>query len=149
MSPKLYLETKNLIGRVVILIQERIHEILEEVLGIESGEVEITENSDIFDDLAAESIDLVDICFRLEKDFGLGKINPGDIFPAFLQNAETIDENGNIRESVIEQLKREYPHSRQKLIDELIDTKDLRIFLKVKNLVWFVAYRLGEKQDGK
>jgi acyl carrier protein len=126
------------------MIKEKVYEILEEVLGIDLEEVKITENSDIFDDLAAESIDLVDICFRLEKDFGLLKVNPGDIFPAFLQEEDSIDELGNISVVAIEKLKSEYPHSKKRLIDELTATKDLRTFLRVKNLIDFVEYRLGE-----
>ena len=129
------------------MVKNKVNEILEEVLGIDNDEIQITENSDIFDDLAAESIDLVDICFRLEKDFGVGKVNPGDIFPAFLQNAESLDENGNITENAMERLKSEYPHSKS-LINELVETKDLRTFFKVKNIVQFVSYRLGESQNG-
>lgn len=128
----------------IIMVNEKIYGILGEVLGIDVDKVKITEDLDIFDDLAAESIDLMDICFRLEKDFGLGKVNPGDIFPSFLQDAGSADEAGNISADVIERLKSEYPHFRRKLIDELTDTKDVRIFLKVKNLINFVEYRLEQ-----
>lgn|GEM_PF-1373333 len=126
------------------MINEKVYEILNEVLGLDEEEVKINEDLDIFDDLAAESIDLVDICFGLEREFELGQVNPGDIFPGFLQEKSSFDESGNISASAINRLEKEYPHTRGKLIGELIKTKEPSTFLKVKNLVEFVEYRLGQ-----
>ncbi|WP_054749896.1 acyl carrier protein [Ruminiclostridium josui] len=60
--------------------EKKIIKILEEVLALEDSGETITADSDLINDLAAESIDFIDICFRLEKDFNIGKVAVTDIF---------------------------------------------------------------------
>ncbi len=122
------------------MIDQKINEILIEVLGLDEEE-KINPENDLIRDLAAESIDFVDICFRLEKEFKLGKVNPGNIFPAFLEKADL--KNG-IPDNIIEQLIKEFPHTNVGLIDELKREKNPRIFLQVKNLISYVSYKLNQ-----
>lgn len=123
------------------MIQEKVTTILAEVLGIEEPG-KITMNSHIIDDLAAESIDLVDICFRLEQDFQLGKVNPGDIFPAFMREEGALDPSGEIPAPALSRLAQEYPYMEKEVKEEFIRTKDANVFFKVKSLVYFVEHRM-------
>jgi acyl carrier protein len=57
-------------------IYEQVKEAVVEALGVE--EEEVNPNAVLFDDLGAESLDLLDIVFRLEKTFNI-KIPRGGI----------------------------------------------------------------------
>jgi acyl carrier protein len=61
-------------------VGDRVNRILAEVLSIDL--VPIVPHARIMDDLGAESIDLLDLRFRLEREFGL-KITNRDLVTAF------------------------------------------------------------------
>ncbi|MBN2532653.1 MAG: hypothetical protein JXB88_07170 [Spirochaetales bacterium] len=138
-----------------MVIEEKVKTLLADVLGLDNEEIEITPESDIVNDLAAESIDFIDICFRLEKDFQIGKVNPKDIFPPYFPASKYIDEAGRIKnefkDTFLEQLGNEYPHMKEKMINEIRQNVEntARIPLKVKNIVEFTTYKLNEKKAKK
>lgn len=71
-------------------IYEKVKESVVEALGVD--EEEVTPTAVLFDDLGAESLDLLDIVFRLEKEFGV-KIPRGGI------QADTMSAEGeNLKE---------------------------------------------------
>jgi len=71
-------------------IYEKVKESVVEALGVD--EEEVIPNAVLFDDLGAESLDLLDIVFRLEKEFGI-KIPRGGI------QAESLSAEGeNLKE---------------------------------------------------
>ena len=120
--------------------EKKVKEILVDILGVEEEEVKLESN--LVDDLAAESIDFVDIAYALEKEFDVGKINPGDIFPTFMLEPNVIDENGKITADATKRLTEEYPHIGQELIDDLEENGNENAFLTVSTLVNFVKARL-------
>ena len=62
-------------------------------------------------DLGAESIDFLDIVFRLEKNFDI-RIPRGELFPENLASAESgFVQNGVVTESGIAELKQRMPHA--------------------------------------
>ena len=65
--------------------------VLFHVMGVD--EEEVTPNAVIRDDLGAESIDFLDIMFRLEKAFGI-KIPKGEMMPENLANDPNVVQNG-------------------------------------------------------
>ena len=73
-------------------ILEGVKEAVVEALGLEPDEVKA--NSSLFDDLGAESFDLLDIVFRIEKTFGI-KIPRGGIQP------DVLSEEGIKKEDVV------------------------------------------------
>lgn len=89
-------------------IFEKVQETLVDALGVDDDEV--TEEATLMGDLGAESIDFLDIVFRLEKAFGI-KIPREELFPAenLLNNAEYVD-NGKLTASGLERLKSQMPH---------------------------------------
>lgn len=89
-------------------IFEKVRETLVDALGVDEDEVQ--QNSTLTGDLGAESIDFLDIVFRLEKAFGI-QIPRGELFPDnILSNAEFI-ENGKVTAKGLDELKRRMPHA--------------------------------------
>jgi acyl carrier protein len=91
-------------------------EILQEVMGVlvdalGVDEDEVTPDAALMSDLGAESIDFLDIVFRMEKAFGI-KIPREELFPAesLLSNTEYI-KNGKLTEKGLEELKKRMPHT--------------------------------------
>lgn len=89
-------------------IFEKVRETLVDALGVDEDEVQ--QDSTLTGDLGAESIDFLDIVFRLEKAFGI-QIPRGELFPDnILSNADFI-ENGKVTPKGLEELKRRMPHA--------------------------------------
>lgn len=117
------------------MIENKVTEIVIEALGLEDEEV--TLESNLIDDLAAESIDFVDIAFNLEKEFGF-KVNPGDIFPAFFVQGKTFGEDGKLLAELKERLSNEYPHINKDQIAAFESNKNAGAFMAVETIVNFV-----------
>ncbi len=84
----------------------KVQEALIEALGVDDDEV--TPNATLVGDLGAESIDFLDIVFRLEKSFDI-KIPRGELFPEDVwTNAEYV-QDGKVTESGLEELRRRMP----------------------------------------
>ena len=83
-------------------IQKKVQDILADSLGVDEDEV--TPQAVLRDDLGAESIDYLDIQFRLEKAFGI-KIEKGEMFNPELANDPNFVQGGNITAQGIAQLK--------------------------------------------
>jgi acyl carrier protein len=89
-------------------ILAKVRETLVDALGVDEDEVQAT--STLTGDLGAESIDFLDIVFRLEKAFGI-QIPRGELFPDnILNNAEFV-ENGKVTAKGLEELKKRMPHA--------------------------------------
>ena len=67
-------------------------------------EAKITPRSSLIKDLGAESIDFLDIVFRLEKTFKI-KIPKGELFPEKILTDARFVKNGLVTASGIEELK--------------------------------------------
>ena len=79
---------------------------LVDALGVDEDEV--TPGARLVGDLGAESIDFLDIVFRLEKAFDI-KIPRGELFPEdILTNAQYV-QNGKLTSEGLEQLKARMP----------------------------------------
>ncbi|NQV29112.1 MAG: acyl carrier protein [Rhodopirellula sp.] len=86
----------------------KVQETLVDALGVDDDEV--TEDATLVDDLGAESIDFLDIVFRLEKNFGI-KIPRGELFPENLAADASFVEDGKVTEEGIATLKAKMPHA--------------------------------------
>ncbi|NRA57904.1 MAG: acyl carrier protein [Phycisphaerales bacterium] len=88
-------------------IQAKVQDVLAEVLGIDEDEV--TPRATLTGDLGAESIDFLDIVFRLEQAFDV-KIAQGELFPDnAAQNPEYV-QDGKITAKGLEEMKAKMPH---------------------------------------
>ena len=82
---------------------EVVKEILVDVLGVDDSDIK--EDANLIDDLAVESIDFIDIAYGIEQEVD-GKVNPGDIFPAFLREADLFDTTGALNKEVTDKLEK-------------------------------------------
>lgn len=93
-------------------IYEQVRDVLADALG--ADEDEITPTASLTADLRAESIDFLDIVFRLEKAFSTPdrpfKISPGELFPEnLMENPEWV-QNGRFTPAGLAMLKERMPH---------------------------------------
>ena len=89
-------------------IFEKVQETLVDALGVDDDGV--TEEATLVDDLGAESIDFLDIVFRLEKNFGI-KIPRGELFPENLAADASFVDDGKVTAEGIATLKEKMPHA--------------------------------------
>jgi acyl carrier protein len=87
----------------------KIQEILVDALGLDDDEV--TPTATLMGDLGAESIDFLDIVFRLEKTFDI-KIPRGELFPENLASEDSgMVADGKVTDEGIAQLREKMPHA--------------------------------------
>ena len=90
-------------------IFEKVRETLVDALGVDDDEV--TSTATLIGDLGAESIDFLDIVFRLEKNFDI-KIPRGELFPENIASADSgFVAAGKITAAGIAELKTRMPHA--------------------------------------
>ena len=88
-------------------ILQKVAETLSGALGIDKND--IRPDSSLVRDLGAESIDFIDVIFRLEKTFDI-KIPSGDLFPAHILNDERFVKEGKVTADGIAELKIKVPY---------------------------------------
>jgi acyl carrier protein len=90
-------------------IFKEVQGVLVDALGVD--EEEVTPEAKLMGDLGAESIDFLDIVFRMEKAFGL-KIPREELFPAenIITNKDYVS-NGKLTHLGIEELRKRMPHT--------------------------------------
>jgi acyl carrier protein len=81
---------------------------LVDALGVD--EVDVTRESTLQGDLGAESIDYLDIVFRLERNFGI-KIPRGELFPENLTTDPEWISDGRLTPRGVEELKTRLPYA--------------------------------------
>ena len=86
----------------------KVRETLVDALGVDDDEV--TPEATLVGDLGAESIDFLDIIFRLEKNFNI-KIPRGELFPENLATDESLVKDGMVTAEGIEKLRASMPHA--------------------------------------
>ncbi len=89
-------------------IYKKVQDVLVDALGVDAEEV--TPDAVIKDDLGAESIDFLDIIFRLEKAFSI-KIPRGEMMPENLASDAKLVKDGKVTAEGIAELKQRMPHS--------------------------------------
>ncbi|MBX3450982.1 MAG: acyl carrier protein [Planctomycetaceae bacterium] len=90
-------------------IFEKVRETLVDALGVDDDEV--TPEATLNGDLGAESIDFLDIVFRLEKNFSV-KIPRGELFPENFDAADTsLVANGVVTDAGLAELRNRMPHA--------------------------------------
>ncbi|MDD5556270.1 MAG: acyl carrier protein [bacterium] len=87
-------------------VYAKVKECLVEALGVEEGE--IRPEARIMEDLGAESIDFLDIVFRLEKAFNI-KIPRGGLFPENILQDEAFVKDGRVTPEGLAEIKRRMP----------------------------------------
>jgi acyl carrier protein len=89
-------------------IFEKVRQTLVDALSVEDDEV--TEEATLTGDLGAESIDFLDIVFRLEKAFGI-KIPQEELIPRDILSNAAYVENRKLNAAGVAALKKAMPHA--------------------------------------
>jgi len=87
-------------------IFEKIQVALVDALGVDDDEV--TPEATLVGDLGAESIDFLDIVFRLEKSFDI-KIPRGELFPEDILTSSEYVQDGKVTEDGLAELRNRMP----------------------------------------
>lgn len=88
-------------------IFDQVREVLIDALGVDDDEV--TPEARLTTDLGAESIDFLDISFKLEQAFGF-KIPQGEMFPDNVAQDPEYVQDGKITPKGLEELQKKLPH---------------------------------------
>ncbi len=125
-------------------IFKEVRDLLVDALGVDDDEV--TAEATLMGDLGAESIDFLDIVFRLEKAFGI-KIPREELFPAenLLNNPEFVN-NGKLTEKGLTELKNKMPYTDFTAFEKDPDINKLGDFFTVNTIVNYVENKLGSDE---
>lgn len=120
----------------------RVRGILVEALSIEADEV--TPNASLYQDLGAESIDLLDITFRLEREFNI-KINDKELFPTGIFNgSDEYVKDGVVTPAGIAKLKEEIPHGDFSKLSAIAKPEEIPAIFTVSTLVKYVDQKMEQ-----
>ena len=126
-------------------IQSAVQDSIVGALGVDEDEVK--PDATLLGDLGAESIDLLDILFRLERKLGI-KIQASDL-GAYVQGGipdeEFGDENGIVSEKGLAQLKRVMPQINTDALAGKLEAGKVMSLFTVENLTNMVAERAATK----
>ena len=117
----------------------RVKGVLIEALGVDDDEV--TEAATLTNDLGAESIDFLDIVFRLEKDFSI-KIPRGELFPDDILNNPEFVENGRLTDVGLAKLAEAMPHADLTGFSDDPDVSKMSDYFTVNTIVNYVENKL-------
>jgi acyl carrier protein len=122
-------------------IIQKVTEVLVDALVVDDDEV--TLEATLMGDLGAESIDFLDIVFRLEKAFGI-KIPREELFPAesLMNNPEYIS-NGKLTEVGLKELREKLPHTDISEFEKDPDINKLGDLFTVGAIVNYVEGKLN------
>lgn len=122
-------------------IYAKVVETLCDALGVDEDEV--SPEATLQGDLGAESIDFLDIVFRLEKGFGI-KIPRGELFPEGLASADSgFVKDGKVTDAGIAELRVKLPHAD---IDKLAadpKVENIRDLFTVQLVVNYLKSKVG------
>ncbi|MDH4201613.1 MAG: acyl carrier protein [Phycisphaerae bacterium] len=122
-------------------IFEKVQEVLVDALGLDDDEV--TNDATLMGDLGAESIDFLDIVFRLEKTFDI-KVPREELFPAetVLNNPEFVS-GGKLTDKGLGELKDKMPHTDLTEFEKDPDVNKIADLFTVDAIVNFIETKLN------
>ncbi len=121
-------------------IYTKVQALLADSLGVD--EEEVTPQAVLRDDLGAESIDFLDIQFRLEKTFGI-KIEKGEMFNPELANDPNFVTGGKITPAGIAELKKKMPYAHVAMLEADPELDNMSKLFTVDMITDFVKSKLG------
>jgi acyl carrier protein len=121
-------------------IFDKVREALVDALGVDDDEVVAT--ATLQGDLDAESIDFLDIVFRLEKSFDI-KIERGELFPEDILTDTEFVQDGKVNDAGITKLRERMPFADLTKFEADPVVQNLGKQLTVKDMCNFVAHKLA------
>lgn len=126
--------------------QEQIHmkvaATLMEALNVDEQEIKPT--ATLQGDLGAESIDFLDIVFRLERDFGI-KIPRGELFPeSIFQGDQEFVQHGRVTEKGLAELRSRMPFADLSQFEQNPELCDIGNLFTVGMITRYIQGKLGQ-----
>ena len=126
-------------------IYTKVSATLVEALNVE--EEEINPKSTLQGDLGAESIDFLDIVFRLEREFGI-KIPRGELFPeSIFQGDPDLVQNGRVTDKGMAELRTKMPFADLSQFEKNPQLSHLSDLFTVDMITRYIQGKL-ESKDG-
>ena len=121
-------------------VYEKVQAALVDALGVDDDEV--TPDATLVGDLGAESIDFLDIVFRLEKSFDIN-IDRAEMFPEdILTNAEYV-KDGKVTPEGVAELKKRMPFADLSKFEENPVVQNFGNLLTVSDMCRYVESKIG------
>src|SRR3954452_9982021 len=120
-------------------IFQKVQSTLVDALGVD--EEDVTPAATLRNDLGAESIDLLDIVFRLERNFGI-KIPRGELFPENVSDPD-LTQDGKLTEKGLVELKQRMPFADLTEFSTNPEVEKILDLYTVDMLVQYVASKLS------
>ena len=120
-------------------IFEKVQATLVDALGVD--EEDVTREATLQGDLGAESIDFLDIVFRLERNFGI-KIPRGELFPENVVSDPEMLSNGKLTAKGLEELKSRMPFADLSSFEANPEVEKIADLYTVDMLVRYVQSKL-------
>lgn len=121
-------------------IFDKIKSCLTEALGVDEDEV--TPDATLVGDLGAESIDFLDIVFRLEKAFNI-KVPRGELFPEDILTNSAYVSDGKVTPDGLAQLRQRMPFADLSNFEANPNVKDFGNMLTVQDMARYVETKVG------
>jgi acyl carrier protein len=124
-------------------IFEKVQATLVDALGVDEDEV--TRGATLQGDLGAESIDFLDIVFRLEREFGI-KIPRGELFPeSIFQGDPELVQNGKVTDKGMAELRSKMPFADLSEFEKSRDIGQISALFTVELITRYVQGKLTTK----
>jgi acyl carrier protein len=147
MSPAPGMLTADTLDQADPAIWEKVRDAFAEALGLDEDEVEL--HHKIIEDLDAESLDFLDIAFRLERAFDI-KIPRGGIESAAREGVgeEEYEVDGVLTPAALERLREAMPEVPAGELTEGLRTAEVAEHFRVATFYNLVVHLLAEKAKG-
>ncbi len=120
-------------------IFQKIQSALVEALGVD--EEEVTPEATLVGDLGAESIDFLDIVFRLEKAFNI-KIPRGELFPEDILTNSAYVADGKVTPAGLAELRKRMPFADLDQFEKNPNVQDFGNLLTVADMCRFIETKV-------
>ena len=123
-------------------IYTKVKRCLNQALGVD--EEQMAPKTSLTRDLEAESIDFVDIIFRMEKAFGV-KIPQGELFPQEIFSNKQYVSGGKLTSDGLQVLRTRYPYIDLSGVNGDLPVSELAKYYTVDMLVNYIEHKLPPK----
>jgi acyl carrier protein len=121
-------------------VYAKVQQVLVDALGVD--EEDVSPQARLVADLGAESIDFLDIVFRLEKAFGI-KIQQSELFPENVLSDPRYVVGGKVTDQGMAELRARLPHSDLSAFDKSRSVQEFSNVFTVDAIVKFVRAKIG------
>ena len=126
-------------------IYSKVSATLMEALNVDEEDIQPT--ATLQGDLGAESIDFLDIVFRLEREFAI-KIPRGELFPeSIFQGDPEFVQNGKVTERGLAELRARMPYADLSTFEKNPEVRAISDLFTVDMITRYIQGKLGEPSN--